>query len=769
MRIKKMTASFGALENQSLALEKGLNIIQAPNEAGKSTWCAFIKAMLYGINTADRDKAGYLSDKTKYRPWSGKPMEGAMDLSIGGKEITLTRTAQGNAPMKRLEAVYTGTHEPVLGLDPESTGEQLTGMSEKVFVRSAFIRQAQIPIGQTAELERRISALVSTGEESASYMEADSRLREWQRKRRYNQHGELPKVEGQIQEAEARLQRIEEATDALCSAKAELESLEAQKAQLQEKMAQYARAQNAQQAQRLKEMRLRLRETKNEIARLELTLRKNGYLPQKGDTDKAMEQLGKLQAMAVGRSGEKQRMDEAAAAKRELEQTAEQSIFYGLTADEAVKESARAQAEMQTAKAASTRTSKGRKAVGILLLCLAVIAGSALFWLQPVLASQVRPERIEALLSTGRLIAAGVALAAAAVGILLLALAHGVKRRALQATERLAELEKRYRTNQPETLQTELEQYLELLTRLEAAGRTAEADQAVLATMESELLSGEEILKDAIRVFAPDFGNIENAYNVIAETADKIDRLEKARIQEESLQELAETLQQTVQETLEEEGPIQRPAESLEEMQAAFNRISAQAESLSNRYTLATGEIRAFGDPVVIGASLQALQERRDNLEEQYAALSLAVETLREANQEIQSRFAPLLSREAGKIMDAFTGGRYKRLTFDRDLDAAAEPVGDVVSREALSLSQGTLDQLYLALRLAICRLLSDPENPCPLVLDDVLANFDDQRAAQALEVFCQEAEGRQVILFTCHSREAQLLAGRENVHVIQP
>ena len=49
MIIRKMTASFGMLKNDTLELGEGLNIVYAPNESGKSTWCGFIKAMLYGI------------------------------------------------------------------------------------------------------------------------------------------------------------------------------------------------------------------------------------------------------------------------------------------------------------------------------------------------------------------------------------------------------------------------------------------------------------------------------------------------------------------------------------------------------------------------------------------------------------------------------------------------------------------------------------------------------------------------------------------------
>ncbi|MGI5876850.1 MAG: AAA family ATPase, partial [Dethiobacteria bacterium] len=106
MRIKKMSASFGALQNSRLELDGGLNIVYAPNETGKSTWCAFILAMLYGINTSEKERAGYKPDKIKYAPWSGSPMEGSMDIEFRGRDITLKRwTRRASAPMKEFSAV----------------------------------------------------------------------------------------------------------------------------------------------------------------------------------------------------------------------------------------------------------------------------------------------------------------------------------------------------------------------------------------------------------------------------------------------------------------------------------------------------------------------------------------------------------------------------------------------------------------------------------------------------------------------------------------
>ena len=113
MKIKSMTATFGKLNSARLTPGPGLTLIHAPNEGGKSTWCAFWRAMLYGIDTRDRDKKGYLADKNRYQPWSGAPMAGELEVEWQGRDITIRRGPRGNTPFGAFSAVYTGTEEPV--------------------------------------------------------------------------------------------------------------------------------------------------------------------------------------------------------------------------------------------------------------------------------------------------------------------------------------------------------------------------------------------------------------------------------------------------------------------------------------------------------------------------------------------------------------------------------------------------------------------------------------------------------------------------------
>ena len=95
MKILSMTATFGKLDGETLELRPDLDIQSAPNEWGKSTWCAFLTAMLYGIDTRERTTQDTLAVKERYAPWSGAPMSGSMDINWNGRDITIERHSRG--------------------------------------------------------------------------------------------------------------------------------------------------------------------------------------------------------------------------------------------------------------------------------------------------------------------------------------------------------------------------------------------------------------------------------------------------------------------------------------------------------------------------------------------------------------------------------------------------------------------------------------------------------------------------------------------------
>lgn len=145
---------------------------------------------------------------------------------------------------------------------------------------------------------------------------------------------------------------------------------------------------------------------------------------------------------------------------------------------------------------------------------------------------------------------------------------------------------------------------------------------------------------------------------------------------------------------------------------------------------MAQGELNTLGDREALQTRREAIQEELDRRRAEYDALGAALAALEQAHSGLQARFSPALNRRAGELLAELTGGKYDKVALTQQFEALAEERDGLQPRRALTLSQGTADQLYLAVRLAVCELVLPAEEPCPLVLDDALANFDDGRCA---------------------------------------
>ena len=161
------------------------------------------------------------------------------------------------------------------------------------------------------------------------------------------------------------------------------------------------------------------------------------------------------------------------------------------------------------------------------------------------------------------------------------------------------------------------------------------------------------------------------------------------------------------------------------------------------------------------------MQEQLAQLQGEYDALAMALGSLRTANVALQNRFSPELGRRAAEIFADMTGSDWSSILLDREFHLSAETDSDPTRRNVQLLSTGTADQLYLAVRLAICEMILPPEQNPPLILDDALLTFDDMRLGKTLDYLTRLGEKRQILLFTCQGREATYLSGRAGVHII--
>lgn len=631
MKINKLTASFGKLQNESLSFHDGLNVIYAPNESGKSTWCAFIRAMLYGVDSSERAKSGHLPDKLRYAPWSGAPMEGSMELTANRCDITIVRSTKAkNAPMREFSATYTGSNVKVEGLTGQNAGEMLTGVSKDVFRRSAFIAQGSVAVSGSPELEKRISSIVSTGEEHTSYSEADERLRAWQRKRRYNRRGMLPELEASMTDTRRLLEDMS----------GSLEDVE--------------------------QLERRLEQTRRRCAELEQAVT---------ESRKKQRKLA-LDRLNAGRTALKHRSDEHDAAMTELSlrrQTLRESRFGGRDLSDLEAQIAE---DMETlSRLKQEGGSKLSPLPGIILFVFALLAAAAYTLLD----------------TFAFIIAAAIFTLAATVMFLKYSKAKNSARQALEQRHLLL---REYRVSSAGELNAALEECRELHRELQAAeAAERESRAAYEAARERQNQLEESALSDLDFVS----GSTEAA-----------------------------------------------------QLSRELGRMRSEAERISSQIASANGRLAAMGDPLVLSSSLSYMDEEHGKLQAEYDAIALALDTLREADAELQSRFSPELGKVAAEYMSLVTGGRYSDVLINRDFSARIRTADDTVAREAEYLSAGTLDLMYLAVRLAVCELALPDGESCPLIIDDALVNLDESRQEQAMRLLREIAKKRQVILFSC-------------------
>lgn len=134
----------------------------------------------------------------------------------------------------------------------------------------------------------------------------------------------------------------------------------------------------------------------------------------------------------------------------------------------------------------------------------------------------------------------------------------------------------------------------------------------------------------------------------------------------------------------------------------------------------------------------------------------MAAEKITKIADSIKGDFMPLLKKSISDNFYYLTGGKYSEVSFDENMNITViEEDNKNRNVELESLSGGTLDQLYLSLRVGLSNILSGNQD-IPLIFDDSFVQYDSRRLKKSIEMLSRESERRQVILFTCQEREAE-------------
>ena len=163
--------------------------------------------------------------------------------------------------------------------------------------------------------------------------------------------------------------------------------------------------------------------------------------------------------------------------------------------------------------------------------------------------------------------------------------------------------------------------------------------------------------------------------------------------------------------------------------------------------------------------ALKHVLAENERVQEELNAIDLAQDTMTALSTSIRDSFGLYLNKTASDLISGITGGIYRSMSIDENLDVFMNTPGKLVPIE--QVSSGTMDQIYLAVRLAAAKLVQNGRDTMPLIFDDSFVLYDDDRLRTALK-WLVKAYDSQIIIFTCHQREAQLLtANQVKYHLI--
>ena len=176
----------------------------------------------------------------------------------------------------------------------------------------------------------------------------------------------------------------------------------------------------------------------------------------------------------------------------------------------------------------------------------------------------------------------------------------------------------------------------------------------------------------------------------------------------------------------------------LHTMEASFENINKKIEDLAK-----------------IEEELQDAEDERDELLSLNNSYNIAKECLEKAYSQVKENISPRFTENLCDIISKISDGRYENVIFN-DTDGLRVELQNGNYISASRLSTGTIDQMYISLRLSALNEMT--EETMPIILDEAFAYFDNDRLANILKYLKSNFENNQIIIFTCSKREIDIL-----------
>lgn len=762
MKIKALhISSFGGLKNTTLNLENGFNIIYGDNENGKSTVMAFIKMMFYGNerNSSDISK----NPRKKYLPWDNSVMAGSIDFEKDNRNYRLEREFRKSNSTDKVTLVDLdlGTRQAV----QSDIGVKLFGLSESAFERSVFINQFGFPESNASaegELNSKLSNIALTGDETVSFEEIKLKVEKlkYSLSSKSGKTGILDKNIRLKAEMQDRIAVAEKAYQEIQSLKEKVEFELQKQTHLQNKLNSVkfdiSRENDIRNAEKYKE----LLNLKAELDRLNQSLTlKNGDMIDDMFVGKIKFCISKIERL-------EQRFEILLAQTENIEKSLENNTASNLEAtpekEAQIKEVIK-NIENEREKTANKRreteeeynnlleklnSSNPKTAINIPIIILAVV--TFCLSLMPFIKIPVKIGII-------------------AVGVILLILSFVIKPK----NKKLIEANKENPENLKElaiNLKLKETELLSLLTaektNLSVITSALANNTSVLEKQQSLLNENKKQLDQLKQEIENETQTLLNLYSVYEEQSDVKEIFSK-------LQEITEIatkqkqLKQNINYILKDIGNIsyEQAKEKLNSLQENVN-LNVDFEELKNESELLNQSIIESNSTISsLNADIKMLTLKAENPETLKQKLTLleasigeqteilncceiVLSTLEESFIEVRRSYGSSLEKKAANIFSKITDNKYGNMNISQAFDITVEQNDTFGGKELEYLSNGTIDQAYLSLRIALLELM---EEALPIFMDDSLVQFDDKRTKTALKFLSEYANKNQVIMFTCH------------------
>lgn len=699
--------SFGKLKMVQVTPDKGINLLCAPNESGKSTLAAFIKFIFYGY-TNTRVQNIIENDKKLYTPWDNPQSEGAVYvITDSGKYKIVRKYIQGGK--ETLEVFNTKTGKYVsMGVQP---GEFFFGVDEQVFEKTAFFKQLTIPTDKDDYLAEQLQNIAMSADEKINTGKALKRLAAAKNMLLGRaKSGLIPKLEFERDELEQSL------TEAL--------SVNKQIQELSDKIKESKRLISVN-----KELLEKLFKEKENIQKYEAFLHLSRIKEMQRSAENAKRNYEQTAKLLLKKEIPSRNIINSLLtlnAEYKSECKTKESVADDIQREEAELEDIKKSSIIDREKSTEIKKQvKSRKTIVVLSTVLTVLfaaGGAVIVW----------------------------SLIGAALSLVMVLTA-------------MISLKKLIKSNGVKKLR-ELEMILDGYPVLEQRIEEKKKKIISLNNAFSELVNKTEDMKKRLESGISEYcllkpsKSYDEQIEFISETTGKIMQMQTVyKTATETLKNATENVDLDLLRA-EASGAV-RPEREKTKVETELTFYIKKTEIYEKKEREYEGQKRFLegksNDPAILIGKRDAVNKKLLELKNKHTALELAISVLEEASDYMKSTVSPKINAYASEFFSGATAGKYKTLSVDTTM--AMSYSDELGTKSCDFLSAGTRDSAYLSLRLALIKLLYDKANP-PLVLDDAFGRLDDERLKAFIYVLSKTGTDYQTFIFTCGKREQEML-----------